>query len=103
MAEWKAVTLVLLTSAEFSRTSLCDKFAQNALTFSSVMLNLDAARKKDKVAARTSGLEEANTEKEQLLDNIIAEVDGFLLAKTLAKVVTHAKVAANAKAGEVVR
>ncbi|KAE9011246.1 hypothetical protein PF011_g9449, partial [Phytophthora fragariae] len=92
MAQWEGVAASLASSPEFSRANLGGKTAQNRFN-----------RKKMMVAKRASGVEEAYTEKDQLLDDIIAEIDDFQHAKTLAKDVAAAKALTNEKAGEVVR
>ncbi|KAE9333419.1 hypothetical protein PF008_g14458, partial [Phytophthora fragariae] len=98
VAQWEGVAASLVSSAEFSRANLGGKTAQNRFN-----LLVDSARKKMKVAKRASGVEEAYTEKDQLLDDIIAEINDFQHAKTLAKDVAATKALANEKAGEVVR
>ncbi|KAE9307091.1 hypothetical protein PF001_g11785 [Phytophthora fragariae] len=92
MAQWEGVAASLVSSPEFSRANLGGKTAQNRFNLKKMM-----------VAKCASGVEEAYTEKDQLLDDIIAEIDDFQHAKTLAKDVAAAKALANEKAGEVVR
>ncbi|KAE9346889.1 hypothetical protein PR003_g7208 [Phytophthora rubi] len=97
-AQWEGVAASLVGSAEFSRANLDGKTAQNC-----PKPLQPVGRKKMKVSKRASGVEEAYTEKNQLLDDIIAEIDDFQHAKTLDKDVAAVEALVNENTGEVVR
>ncbi|GMF24342.1 unnamed protein product [Phytophthora fragariaefolia] len=98
MERWNSFAATLVSSPDFTRKSLSGKTAQNR-----VNVLLVAAQKKNNASARLSSGTEAHTEKDVLLDELLAKIEDSKLDKAAKKKIKEETNALNESAGDTIR